>query len=73
MLEIVPTSDRLREVFATRSFCSLVCLRAFVREAIEAFDGSSERHSQEVCSDLRELVVDLQEVWAELEKAHLSK
>jgi len=69
-IEAHPSSSRLQPFFSDLPFCSLVCLRAFVRESIESLDGFPGRHHQEICSDLRELVLDLEEVWAALEKAH---
>jgi hypothetical protein len=69
-IEAHPSSPRLQPFFADVPFCSLVCLRAFVRESIESLDGFPDRHHQEICSDLRELVLDLEEVWAALENAY---
>jgi hypothetical protein len=69
-LEVTVTSKALEEVFRNAPFCSLVCLRAFVREGIETLDGHGDSHSQELCSDLRDLVVDLEEVWTALERTY---
>jgi len=69
-LEVSVSSGELRHVFHDHAFCSLVCLRAFVRESIETLDAAVDGHSHEVCSDLRELILDLGEVWDALERAH---
>jgi hypothetical protein len=69
-LEVKVAARTLVEVFRGAAFCSIVCLRAFVREGIEMLDASLDGHSQEICSDLRELVMDLEEVWASLERSH---
>lgn len=62
----------MRPLFDHAPFCSLVCLRAYVQEGIESLEGAADGHSQEVCSDLRELILDLVEVWDALEHAHTS-
>ena len=69
-LEAEPSSARLQPIFTAVPFCSIPCLRAFVRETIESFDGHSDPPRQEICSDLRELVLDLEEVWSSLEAAY---
>lgn len=45
-------------------------MRAFVRELIVALESASDGHFQTICSDLRELVLDLEEVWGALEHAY---
>ncbi len=69
-LEAYPNSISLRPIFADRPFCSIGCLRAFVRESIEMLDGAIHPAQLSVCSDLRELIVDLEEVWVGLERAY---
>ena len=68
--EVHPNATALRPIFGRRAFCSLVCLRACVRESIEMLDGSSLSADRAVCSDLRELIADLEEVWNGLERAY---
>lgn len=65
-----PSSPRLQPFFSNVVFCSLVCIRAFVRESLESLDGFSDRGNQEICSDLRELIADLEEVWTALENSY---
>lgn len=69
-LEAYPNSVALRPIFADRSFCSILCLRAFVRESIEMLDGANDFAYRSICSDLRDIVVDLEEIWAGLERAY---
>lgn len=65
-LEAHPAAEPLQELFLDESFCSLVCVRAFVRETLEMLDGAARPGSAEICSDLRDLVLDLEQVWASL-------
>lgn len=69
-LEVRIDPENLRTLFDGTPFCSPVCVRAFVREAMEMLEGFVDERTQQICSDLRELVLDLEEVWVALEQAY---
>jgi hypothetical protein len=69
-LEVRVDPERLRTLFDGTPFCSPVCVRAYVREAMEMLEGFVDDRSQRICSDLRELVLDLEKVWAALEREY---
>ena len=67
-LEAHPAAEPLRGILGDLPFCSVHCLRAYVRETMEMLDGATSPNSQEICSDLRELVLDLEEIYATLQR-----
>jgi hypothetical protein len=63
-----PGSETLRPIFSHERFCSLLCLRAFALETLEDLVRCPRPESQNQWWDLRELVLDLAEVWAALQR-----